>query len=82
MERLGEGRSGEGSCWLASAFFFCKGRGGQFWFCQGKGVSLVCLWQREWADRKVVCMEDEVVAKGRRKREQTLEGGGDPTWKR
>jgi hypothetical protein len=29
-----------------------------------------------------VCMEDEVVAKGRRKREQTLEGGGDPTWKR
>ena len=32
--------------------------------------------------REVVCREDEVVAKGRRKREHRLEGGGDFAWRR
>ena len=30
--------------------------------------------------REVVCREDEVVAEGRRKREQRLEGGSDFAW--
>jgi hypothetical protein len=37
MERLGEGRSSEGSCWLASAFFFfAKVGAASFGFAKGR----------------------------------------------